>query len=107
MNEQEIQPWVVIVESAGDRTLALWQLSETEQPALALFSSAVQAQKYAAEHSGNDWQVNQPERSALLAIMIQCFQQQIELAVLDPDGATAKRIFKLRDVLRAARDEMR
>lgn len=126
MNENELQPWIVVLgsparnalaqnslaeqslaeQSLAEQSLALWRLSETDQPALALFTSAAQAERYALVNASAAWSVQQPARSALLRIMIECFRQDVQLAVLDPDQATARRIFNLRDVLRAARDEL-
>lgn len=106
MNDNELEPWVILLGKTEDRTLAMWRLSETDQPALALFSTAGHAQRYAAAHSDQTWQVTQPARTALLGIMIECYRQQVELAVLNPTEASAERIFKLRDVLRAARQEL-
>lgn len=106
MNENELQPWIVVQGDADTRTLAMWRLSELGQPALALFSDAPHAEHYATAHISDHWEVSQPARAVLLRIMIECFQQQIELAVLDPDQDTARRIFKLRDVLKAARQEL-
>jgi hypothetical protein len=106
MNDNELQPWVVAVGDAEERSLAMWRLSETEQPALALFSSAGLAEAYAAKHVASCWQVAQPARSALLGVMIECYRQGVRLAVLNPAETSAQRIFNLRDVLRAARQEL-
>lgn len=107
MNEHEIEPWVIVAECDDDQSLAMWRLSENDQPSLALFSSAELAQGYARAQVAAPWKITQPSRSDLLRVMIECYRKKIELAVLDPDGTTAKRIFMLRDVLKAARDEMR
>ena len=106
MNANELQPWIIVLDSPDQQSLAMWRLSESDQPALALFTSAAQAEGYAMANASDAWSVQQPARPALLRIMIECFRQHVELAVLDPDQATARRIFKLRDVLRAAREEL-
>ena len=106
MNDNELQPWLIVLEEAGERSLAMWRLSETDQPALALFSTAAHAEKYAEAHIEQAWQATQPSRTALLSIMIDCYRQQVALAVLNPTTASAQRIFNLRDVLRAARQEL-
>lgn len=106
MNENELQPWVIVLGQADQQSLAMWRLSETDQPALALFSAAAHAEKYATDHIEQSWQVTQPARTTLLSIMIECYRQQVELAVLNPTEASAQRIFNLRDVLRAARQEL-
>ena len=107
MNEHEIEPWIVVQEPDSESQLAMWRLSDHDSPSLALFSSRAKAETYAFSHAGDSWQVTQPARNILLGIMIECFQKQIEYAVLDPDGKSAKRIFKLREVLKAAREELR
>jgi hypothetical protein len=106
MNDSELEPWVVVLGDAEDHALAMWRVSETQQPALALFSSQVHAQRYAAANASPPWSAEQPARATLIGIMIACYRQGIELAVLDPDRETARRIFQLRDVLRAARAEL-
>ena len=106
MNENELQPWIVVLDGPAEQSLAMWRLAESDQPALALFTTAALAERYALQNANAAWSVQQPARPALLQIMIACFQQRVELAVLDPDQATARRIFNLRDVLRAAREEL-
>lgn len=107
MPENELSPWVVVHGQDEARSLAMWRLADVDEPALALFSDSTRAEEYATTHIRGDWRVTQPARSALLGIMIECYQQQVRLAVLDPDEAGARRIFKLRDVLKAAREELR
>lgn len=106
MNDNELEPWVIVLGDDDQRRLAMWRLAGTDQPALALFSAAAQAEQYAAAHLQRPWHVTQPPRTSLLKIMIECFRQQVELAVLNPTDTSAQSIFKLRDVLRAARQEL-
>lgn len=101
MMEHEIQPWLVLV----DDQVAFWQLSEPPAAALALFSDEVQASAYVRGLNTANCQVRQPTRRELLALMISCYQQQVLYAVLDPNAQTARRIFQLRDVLKAAQTE--
>lgn len=107
MNENEIQPWLVVIGSSAATRLAMWQIGETQKPALALFSNSERATQYAIAHIDEEFQVTQPARTALLTIMIECYRGQMEHAVLDPDSSSAKRVFVLRDVLKAAREELR
>ena len=100
MMEHEIEPWLVLV----DDQVAFWQLSEPPAAALALFSGEVQANAYMRGLNSANCQVRQPSRRELLALMISCYQQQVLYAVLDPNAQSARRIFQLRDVLKAARD---
>jgi hypothetical protein len=113
MNESELQPWLAILGDGSGRCPALWRVAETGQAALALFSTAEKAERYAgaaveanaaAEARGGS--AEQPTRLQLVAILIECYRQNVELAVLDPDAYTARSIFKLADLLRAARTQL-
>ncbi len=99
MMEHEIEPWLVVV----DDQVAFWQLSEPPAAALALFSDQAQAQAYVHGLNNPNCQVRQPSRRELLGLMISCYQQQVAYAVLDPNTTSARRIFQLREVLKAAR----
>jgi len=105
--QQDLAPWIVTTHEGSAQHLALWQLADSSQMAIALFSTRDKALLYAAGLSGSESQVAQPDRHALLRILIECFQRQVELAVLDPDSHGAQKIFPLREVLRAAREELR
>ncbi len=100
MNEHELQPWVVTIDGSQ---VALWQLSQPAAVALALFSDQAKADAYAHSLVGRSCNVIHPSQRELLGLMIQCFQQQIVYAVLDPTETQASRIFQLREVLKAAR----
>ena len=106
MSDYELEPWVIVTEAETGSSLAMWELSESGQAALTLFSSQAFAERYAEKLDGQS-SVMKPARQALLSIMIECYQQGVTLAVLDPDQATAKKIFQLADVLRAARQELK
>jgi len=105
--ESELEPWIVLTQEGSAQHLALWQLADASATAVALFSSRDQAEHYASQFVSSAYQIAQPERHALLRILIECFQNQVTLAVLDPDQHGAKKIFPLRDVLRAAREALR
>lgn len=104
MIDQEIEPWIIAI---NKNEIALWQLSDPPATALAFFSERVKAEEYAQRLFEATAEVLQPTRRDLLALMIRCYQQQILYAVLDPDAQVARRIFKLRDVLKAAREALR
>ena len=114
MNQHELQPWIVCLHApqsdpfapANAHSLAMWRLNDNDEPALALFSEQTSAEVYARQLGEQAYQVLQPTRTAMLSIMIECFQGNIMLAVLDPNATTARRIFKLRDVLKAAKGEL-
>lgn len=101
MIEHEIQPWIVAIEG---NQLALWQIDQPPAAALALFSDRDKAELYASQLATARRDVIQPSRRELLGLMIKCYQEQIQFAVLDPNTQSASRIFNLRDVLRAARE---
>ncbi len=102
MIEHEIEPWIV---SLNGNQIAMWQLNEPQAAALAFFSERSRAEEYARGLNAAESVVLQPSRRELLGLMIQCYQQQILYAVLDPDTQSARRIFKLREVLKAAKDK--
>ena len=108
MIDNEIQPWIVLIEDeSGALAPAIWQLSENERPALALFLTQEAAQRYADKNGDSSWSVKHPTQKSLIGVMLACFQKEVQLAVLNPDGNNAQLIFNLRDILSAARDQVR
>ena len=106
MIKNELQPWLVLIEGQSGTSLAMWRLTETGQPALALFTSETLADEYAGSIV-RTWSTVRPEPDILLSLMAECYQQGVALAVLDPDRATARKIYDLAEVLRAAREELK
>ena len=82
--------------------MALWQVAQGDR-ALALFLSAESAGAYRDAAGLADWQVYQPAREALLTLIDAHVQAGVFLAVLDPDLRQGRRLFDLREIVRAAR----
>ncbi len=105
MTTIDIEPWIVIV---GDerQSLAMWRMSDNEQPSVALFSSEDKARQYVAESKIAKFAVIQPQPRALIQLLIDCYTSSIRWAALDPTPERASRVFELRQVLKAARDSL-
>ena len=71
--------------------------------ALAIFTSADSATAYrAALSDGDGWTIFQPPREKIIDILAACRAIGILYAALDPVGGTAKTLFDIPQVLRAA-----
>jgi hypothetical protein len=128
LQANELQPWLIVrqaaqaeragtFETAAQETadsaagstgsIVLWQMTAgaagDATTALALFSSEERARDYATAHVSAAWQLIQPPRTPLLQLLINSYRAGIVHAVLDPDGESARTVFQLQDVLRAAR----
>ncbi len=92
---EELEPFVVYRLDGGQMRCAIWQLQQGPS-ALALFRTADSAVAYRqAAALGSEWSIFQPARNDLAAILKGCHDSGILYAVLDPDGASAKRIFPI------------
>ena len=99
---EELEPFVVYRLDDGQMRCAIWQLEQGAQ-ALALFHTADSADVYRqAAALGAAWGTLQPGRNDLVAILEACQQQGILYAVLDPEAASARQIFAIDELLRAA-----
>lgn len=98
----ELLPHLLYRVAGGQAEFATWQLTGGG-PALALFLTAENATAYrAAAHPGEEWQVFQPPRAALVDILRESVAAGVRFAVLDPDATQAKRLWDLNEVLRNA-----
>jgi hypothetical protein len=80
--------------------------------ALAIFSSRAKAEEYqqlsaSAESDGVRTQLVQLAETQLLQVLMAGYRQGMRYAALDPSSNTARQIFVLRDVLRAAQHKLR
>jgi hypothetical protein len=80
--------------------------------ALAIFSSRAKAEEYQqlsslAESDGARTQFVQLAETQLLQVLMAGYRQGMRYAALDPSNHTARQIFVLRDVLRAAQHKLR
>lgn len=98
---EEFYPYIVYRLQGSDFECALWQLAEG-QKALALFSSNDAATAYvSAAALSKEWRILRPPRDALLQLVRASAALGVGLAVLDPDGQKAKRLFNLQEILLA------
>jgi hypothetical protein len=97
----ELSPFLLVRVRDGRAEFARWRVTEGHD-ALALFLSADGATAYARSAlSGPGWQVVRPPRSSVLEVLRACHTAGVTLAVLDPDGQQAKRVFPIGEILQA------
>lgn len=101
----DLEPYCVFI-GREPRTVAFWQPQATGQPALAIFSTAEKAHAYAAEQAYADADVLQLREIELVKLLAELFTQGISHAALDPNHNSARSLFDLRQVLRAARERL-
>jgi hypothetical protein len=111
-NAVELDPWLVVLGEAADGSLAMWRLgderlSADEQLTVALFSTEQRANDYAEKYCEAPRRVIQVGRTPFLSLMVDCFRQGIRYATLNPGDSTAQSLFVLRDVLNAAKRDLR
>jgi hypothetical protein len=97
----ELNPYLLVRVNAGHAEFARWRVKDGPD-ALALFLSADTAAAYAGKMlSGPGWQVVRPPRASVLEVLRACYAAGVTLAVLDPDGEQAKRVFPIGEILQA------
>lgn len=97
----EISPYLVVRVRDGAAEFARWRVADGPD-ALALFLTAENAETYARTAvSGPGWQVVRPPRASVVEVFRACHAAGITLAVLDPDGGRAKRVFPVGEILQA------
>ncbi len=101
----DLEPYCVFI-GREPRTVAFWKPQATGQPALALFSTADKAQAYAADQAYAEADVLHLREIELVKLLAELFAQGISHAALDPDHTSARSLFDLRQVLRAARERL-
>jgi hypothetical protein len=97
----ELSPYLLVRVRDGRAEFARWRVKDGPD-ALAMFLTADGATRYAARAlDGTGWQVVRPPRASVLEVLKACYAAGVTLAVLDPDGEQAKRVFPIRDILQA------
>ena len=97
----ELSPYLLVRVRDGRAEFARWRVQDGPD-ALAMFLTADGATRYAGRAlGGTGWQVVRPPRTSVLEVLGACYAAGVTLAVLDPDGEQAKRVFPIGDVLRA------
>ncbi len=114
----ELSPWGIVNEAGKlEESLALWRISlpprANQLPdaapgelALAIFSSREKAEEYCTANSLLGSRVVQFDELQTLRVLLAGYQQGMRFAALDPNSSTAKQLFVLSDVLRAARQKL-
>lgn len=107
----ELTPWIIITGEGEDAAVALWGINAPEGggeavESLAIFADGVDAKAYAQENCTQSWRTAQLDRPALLKLLVDCFRQGIKYATLNPESSSARRVFVIRDVLKAAKTEL-
>jgi hypothetical protein len=97
----ELNPYLLVRVRAGRAEFARWRVKDGPD-ALALFLTPDGATKYAGQAlAGPGWQVVRPPRASILEVLRACHSAGVTLAVLDPDGERAKRLFPIAEILQA------
>jgi hypothetical protein len=97
----ELNPYVLVRVRDGRAEFARWRVKDGPD-ALALFLTADGATGYAGRAlEGPGWQAVRPPRTSLLEVFRACYGAGVTLAVLDPDGEQAKRVFPIGEILQA------
>jgi hypothetical protein len=97
----ELSPYLLVRVRDGRAEFARWRVREG-QDALALFLTDSNALAYAKSAlAGSGWQVVRPPRASILEVLRECHKAGVTLAVLDPDGEKAKRVFPIGEILAA------
>lgn len=102
-NSSELEPWLIVMGSSPNTTLALWRIEARKEESVAIFSSRALSETYAKEHCSQPFELLHMDQTRLIRVFADCFQRGIQFATLNPSNATAQQIFVLRDVLKAAR----
>ena len=102
----ELEPWIVVSNHGGENSIQLWAIAGTEQQAFAIFSNESGAQEYADAIGLSEYQLLQLDQSKLLKTMIDCYRNKIEFAALNPTQQKTSKLFKIKDVLAAAKDQL-
>lgn len=97
----ELNPYLLVRVVSGRAEFARWRVKDGPD-ALALFLTPDGATRYAAGAlTGAGWQVVRPPRGSVLEVLRACHTAGVTLAVLDPDGEKAKRVFPIGEILQA------
>lgn len=129
----ELSPWVIVQDDGPTGSIALWRIDSLPAPAtfqpgsdswggsspgiasgqaeqgelaVALFSSFERADAYRTSQPPGS-RIMQLDQTGLLRMLLAAFQQGLQYAALDPGSHHARQLFEVRDVLKAARAQLR
>lgn len=102
----ELEPWIVVANVAGDTVLQLWEVTELNEKALAIFSEEQLANDYAQATKLDDFQVLRFDQASMLKALIQCYSDGIKYLALNPSQSDVAKMFVVKDVLRAAKQQL-
>lgn len=117
-NRAELSPWGIVIEAGKlEESLALWRISlpplanplpgnALGQLALAIFSSREKAEEYCTANNLLRTRLVQFDELQTVRVLLAGYQQGMRYAALDPGSSTAKQLFVLRDVLKAAKQKL-
>lgn len=103
----ELEPWILILGEAPETSIATWSPDDSASPAIALFSTRARADSYAEQHCPDAFSSVQLQRPELLQVLIDAYRNEMRHAVLDPSATQAGQLFRLDQVLKAAKEELR
>ena len=106
----ELEPWIVIqgqaAEQEGAAEVAMWQPLQSQQPAVACFSSQELATQYAQQHCGTTARIVKLGQRQMVRLFIECYRAGTKFAVLDPSADSVRQAFEIRAVLSAAKKQL-
>ncbi len=102
----ELEPWLIVLGTAPETTLAIWRIEASGDDSIALFSDRDRAETYARSHCAAEHELILLDTPSLVRVMADCFRQGIRYATLNPTDNSARQVFVLRDVLSAARAKL-
>lgn len=103
----ELSPWVIIRGEGQNASLALWNIAESSSPSLAIFSEQAKAEAYDSSVDNEAGRIVQLEGLKLVQLLADCYTHGIKYASLDPSQTSARQVFVLQDVLRAAQANLK
>jgi hypothetical protein len=107
MTSIDLEPWLVVLGEPPNTSVAMWQLTQTGESLIALFSSRERASEYAERSCSHPNSFLKVEQTALIRVLADSYRQGVRHAALDPTQTSARQLFVLRDVLTAARRFLR
>ncbi|GAB5406466.1 MAG: hypothetical protein Aurels2KO_46970 [Aureliella sp.] len=103
----ELSPWIAVSNQDGQQQVALWQVRDSDQQAIALFSTEDKAKQYAQSVQLATHQIVQLDQIAVVRLLVDAHHSGHKFAALDPTEESVRSLFNIADVLRSARDTLK